>query len=234
MFTGLIEDIGTLRRIERGGGNYRVTVACGLDTSDLKMGESIAVNGACFTVVAWGRDTFTFEASPESLAKTTLAELSAGARVHLERAMVVGGRLGGHIVQGHVDGVGHVLRAWRDGNAWMYLVQAPPEVARYLVPKGSIAVDGVSLTVNAVVAPGDRFELAIIPHTADETLLTELRAGARVNLEADVVGKYIHSLLSGVIGQREAGAHGAASPSAPPSGQGVTLELLRKHGFTQN
>ncbi|MBH24301.1 MAG: riboflavin synthase [Myxococcales bacterium] len=219
MFTGLIEDIGTVRRVVQGAGNHRVTVSCHLDTRELTLGESIAVNGACFTVVDFDDASFTFEASPESLSRTTLGHARQGSRVHLERAMIAGGRLGGHIVQGHVDGVGTVERAWTEGNSTWISILAPPEVSRYLVPKGSVTIDGVSLTVNRVA--GSSFEVAIIPHTAHATLLTELRSGQPVNLEADIIGKYVHSLLSGYVG---------GSPRAA-EGRGVTLDLLRQHGF---
>ncbi|MEL6177373.1 MAG: riboflavin synthase [Myxococcota bacterium] len=222
MFTGLIEDIGTLQRVERGAGNHRVTVACNFNTAELTLGESVAINGACFTVVAIHPGSFVFEASPESIARTTLGHYGQGDRVHLERAMVVGGRLGGHIVQGHVDGVGHVERVWKEGNSTWLAIAAPPSVSRYLVPKGSITIDGVSLTVNRTTEA--LFEVAIIPHTAHETLLTGLQAGTPVNLEADIIGKYVHSLLGGYVGQP------SNAPPSPSSGS-ITLELLRQHGF---
>jgi len=217
MFTGLIEDIGTIHRVERGGsGSYRVTVATHLDTSELVLGESIAVDGACFTVVAFASDSFVFEASPESLQRTTLASAGVGQQVHLERAMVLGGRLGGHLVQGHVDGVGTVTRTTRDGNAWRVEIQAPAGLARLVVNKGSITISGVSLTVNAV--SGDRFDVAIIPFTGEKTLLTGLVVGDRVNLEADIIGKYVERLLQG---SRDAGE----------GSEGLNMDLLRRHGF---
>ena len=219
MFTGLIEDIGTIQRVDRSGsGNTRVTVACHLDTGELVLGESVAVDGACFTVVGFDPGRFVFEASPESLARTTLASRGAGDKVHLERAMVLGGRLGGHLVLGHVDATGVVESVSQDGNARRIEVAAPAEVARLLVPKGSVTINGVSLTVNGVREGGARFDVAVIPFTGLKTLLTALKVGDRVNLEADIIGKYVARLL------------GAAS-DAPAAGGGMSLDLLKRHGF---
>jgi riboflavin synthase len=220
MFTGLIEDIGTVARIERGSDNFAVTVrTSSLDMSDVALGESIAVDGACFTVVRWDASSFTFEASPESLARTTLDMLNAGDRVHLERAMKVGGRLGGHMVQGHVDGVGTVQSVERGKNAWTLTIGAPREIMNLVVSKGSIAVDGVSLTVNEVTE--DALSVAVIPHTAGNTKLTSLLEGKRVNLETDIIGKYVWRFM---------GALGGEPVEAPKAG-GVDLAMLMQYGF---
>lgn len=230
MFTGLIEDIGTLESVQRGGGGYRVTVRTGLDTSQIKLGDSIAVNGACYTAVALTASSFTFEASPESLERTTLASMSAGQRVHLERAAALGSRLDGHIVQGHVDGVGQVVRQEPRGDAWFLEIIAPEPVARLLVPKGSVAINGTSLTVNEADLRGGRFDVMIIPFTSQKTLLTELRAGDRVNLEADILGKYVLWLLRrGVLSTPQGADAGPEGDSGADTG--LDMDFLRRHGF---
>ncbi len=228
MFTGLIEDIGTIQRVDSGADNTRVAVACNLDTRTLTLGESVAVDGACFTVVDFKTGAFDFEASRESLARTTLADKGAGDKVHLERAMVLGGRLGGHLVQGHVDATGLVEALRREGNAVRIEVRAPASVAALLVPKGSIAINGVSLTVNGVTDAGEGavFDVAIIPFTGQKTLLTALEPGQRVNLEADIIGKYVQRLLG--RGQR---ALGDLEGGLEDKG-GLTLDVLRRHGYT--
>lgn len=192
MFTGLISDVGKIKSIERSSDSWSLSVGTSYDVETLKLGESIAIDGACLTVTSIGRGSFSVDASPETLKRTTLGDRKVGDAVHLERALRVGDRLGGHLVLGHVDAVGVVRKRTRDKNAWMYTVEAPDEVAQYLIDKGSITVDGVSLTVNEV--SGNQFGLAIIPHTAQETRLAEYTVGQRVNLEADVLGKYVKKL----------------------------------------
>ena len=190
MFTGLVTDIGTIARITRRGDSASIAIETDYDTGDLKIGESIAVDGACLTVTTISDRSFHVDASPETLARTTLGDRRTGDGVHLERALRLADRLGGHFVLGHVDGVGTVERRAKSGNAWLLDLKAPPTVSPYLIEKGSITVDGVSLTINEVDGP--RFGLAIIPHTAEKTLLGDYEPGRRVNLEADVVGKYVH------------------------------------------
>ena len=208
MFTGLIADVGTIASRKDSGSTWEVTIRTSFDTGDIVLGESIAVDGACLTVTSLSNDTFTVDASPETLSKTTLGDRKPGDPVHLERALRIGDRLGGHLVLGHVDGVGSILSERRDGNAWILEVQAPPEVAPYLIDKGSVTVDGVSLTINSV--QGARFTLAIIPHTAENTNLVAYRPGRRVNLEADVLGKYVRKFVglqsSGITLESLAGA----------------------------
>jgi riboflavin synthase len=231
MFTGLIEDIGAIERVERGAGGARVTVRCGaLDTMALRLGDSVAVQGACYTVIERSPGRFVFEASAESLARTTLARMSAGARVHLERAAQLGGRLDGHIVQGHVDGVGQILRAEARGDAWFLELRAPEAVARLLVPKGSVAINGVSLTINEADLHGGRFDVMIVPFTARKTALTALIPGDEVNLEADILGKYVLWLLRrGAVATPEAATpHQAEEPAGK---EALDLAFLQRHGF---
>lgn len=195
MFTGLIADVGKILSIDRKGDNWSMTLETAFDTKTIELGESIAIDGACLTVTHIGAKSFSIEASPETLRKTTLGDRKTGDPVHLERALRIGDRLGGHLVLGHVDGVGTVIKQAREKNAWLLDVQAPDTVAPYLIDKGSITVDGVSLTVNWV--KGDLFGLAIIPHTSDKTSLATYAPGRRVNLEADVLGKYVRKFLTG-------------------------------------
>lgn len=217
MFTGLIEDVGTVRELSRGAGRVRLTVATTIPMAELVMGESIAVNGICLTVVAFGGGTFSADASPETMARSSLGELRVGSPVNLERALRLGDRLGGHIVSGHVDAVATIVARKKEGNAVILSFEVPQGTSRYLVEKGSVAVDGISLTVNAVSA--NTFSLSIIPHTLKETTLHDKEVGARVNIEVDVIGKYVERLLKPAVDQGEAGTGG------------VDLDFLAKHGF---
>ena len=194
MFTGLVQGVGRLRSLEPRGGDMRLCIDVGsLPFADVRMGESIAVNGTCLTVVAFDADSFAADASTETLALTTLGALRAGAALNLERALLPTDRLGGHLVSGHVDGVGHVLDVRDDGRAqrWRYSLPAP--LAKYVAKKGSICVDGVSLTVNAV--GDDCFEVALIPHTVAHTAFAETAVGEAVNLEIDLLARYAERLL---------------------------------------
>ncbi len=201
MFTGLVEDLGTVARTDRRSDALVLTVRpATLDVASLALGESVAHDGVCLTVTAVspgerGRATYEVLAGAETLARTTLERVRIGTRLHLERAVPVGGRLGGHMVAGHVDGTGDVV-ARRDLGANLVLtIAAPPALLRYVVVKGSIAIDGVSLTVNRVDHAG--FDVALIPHTVAATTLGERRPGGRVNLEVDLIGKYVEKLLGG-------------------------------------
>ncbi len=189
MFTGLVADIGNVLRRKSTGQGVTLSIETGFDTADIELGESIAIDGACLTVTAIGDNHFDVDASPETLSRTTLGDRRPGHGVHLERALRLGDRLGGHLVLGHVDGVGSLRNRRRDGNAWLLEIDAPPAVSPFLIEKGSITVDGVSLTVNHF--DDARFGLAIIPHTAEKTLLADYQPGRRVNLEADIIGKYV-------------------------------------------
>lgn len=218
MFTGLIEHIGTVASIRREGGDFRLAIDSALPTRELELGESIAVNGACLTVAAvQGATTWIANVSPETLARTNLGELGPGAQVNLERAMRLSDRLGGHLVLGHVDGVGTIARTQRRDNSTLVEIEAPAALMPFLVEKGSVAVDGVSLTVNTL-SPGG-FSLMIVPFTEGKVALLDRPRQWRVNLEVDILGKYVARLLSS-SGQLAAGG-----------GSGVTLDLLRRSGL---
>ena len=195
MFTGIIEGVGRLARREARGGDARLRIEAGtLPFDNVRLGESIAVNGTCLTVVAFDADGFEAGASTETLALTTLGALPAGAAVNLERAMRPDDRLGGHLVSGHVDGMGTVESVTDDARAQRWRFTAPAGVLRYVARKGSICVDGVSLTVNAVDAEG--FEVALVPHTVAHTAFATTRPGDPVNLEVDLVARYVERLLA--------------------------------------
>ena len=195
MFTGLVEEVGRVTALaaEADAGDARLSVSAGVTAEGTRLGDSILVNGACLTVDEVGGDHFVFYTMPETLRRTALGGLEVGSPVNLERAMAAGGRLGGHIVQGHVDGVGRVVEFTPEGGAEIWRFAAPESVLRYAVEKGSACVDGISLTVVSVDA--DSFTVSVLPHTREHTNLGEMRVGDRVNLEADVVGKYVERLL---------------------------------------
>ena len=195
MFTGIIEGVGRLARREARGGDARLRIEAGtLPFDNVRLGESIAVNGTCLTVVAFDADGLEADVSTETLALTTLGALPAGAAVNLERAMRPDDRLGGHLVSGHVDGMGTVESVTDDARAQRWRFTAPAGVLRYVARKGSICVDGVSLTVNAVDAEG--FEVALVPHTVAHTAFATTRPGDPVNLEVDLVARYVERLLA--------------------------------------
>lgn len=193
MFTGLVETLGTVRQLQSEGEGRRLIIAEHRLAGELAMGESVAVNGVCLTVIALAADTFSFQVGPETLRCTDLGELSAGDRVNLERALQVGERLGGHIVQGHVDGLGRLVSRQQQGDYEMVWFSCPENLAAQMVPKGSVAVDGISLTVVDVRKEG--FSVALIPHTLDITTLGFKQPQDTVNLETDLFGKYIWKYL---------------------------------------
>jgi len=193
LFTGIIQATGRVEQRGTSGSGARLTIATPRPLPRLALGESIAVNGACLTVAARRDRRFAVDVSPETLRRTTLGRMAPGTRVNLERALRMGDRMGGHIVQGHVDGVGRLEKVTRDGDWLLYRFRAPRTLAPYLVEKGSIAVDGVSLTVSACRGPS--FTAALIPHTLEQTTLGERKPGDRVNLEADVLLKQIERML---------------------------------------
>jgi len=196
MFTGIIEGVGRLAASQPQGGDIRFTFATGsLPFADVQLGESIAVNGVCLTVVAFDAASFQADASTETLSLTTLGALAEGAALNLERAMRPTDRLGGHLVSGHVDGLGSVLSIHEDARAQRWRFAAPPALLRYIAKKGSICVDGVSLTVNEVDDAG--FEVALIPHTVAQTAFAHTVVGSAVNLEIDLVARYVERLLHG-------------------------------------
>ncbi len=213
MFTGIIEELGVIRRITSARAGARLEVSAHTVLSDTKLGDSIAVNGVCLTVVAQGADWFAADVSAETLRRTSLKQAAAGTRVNLERAMAANGRFGGHIVQGHVDGTGEFQEARPSGDGWVLRIGFPPELARYIVEKGSITVDGISLTVAAL---GETwFEIAVIPHTWKVTNLGTLARAATVNLEVDIIAKYVERMM----------AHFAEPKSK------LTLETLSELGY---
>jgi riboflavin synthase len=215
MFTGLVQTIGTVASLERRGLDARIRIECNFEKYE--HGESIAVDGCCLSVVAFGDGWFEAEASAETLKKTVLGERGKEDVVHLERALMANHRLGGHIVSGHVDGVGRVMTHTPLGEALEVSFEVPAELAPFLAPKGSVTVDGVSLTVNRAV--GTRFDVVLVPVTQKETALAHRGPGARVNIEVDVLAKYVARLL------------GKPGVDGVPPGEGVTMALLEKSGF---
>ncbi|SDU09897.1 riboflavin synthase [Geopseudomonas guangdongensis] len=217
MFTGIIEAIGSIRAMTPKGGDVRVHVATGkLDLADVKLGDSIAVNGICLTAVELPGDGFWADVSRETLTRTAFVDLRVGTRVNLEKALTPTSRLGGHLVSGHVDGVGEIVARADNARAIQFRVRAPAELAKYIAFKGSITVDGTSLTVNAV--DGAEFELTIVPHTLQETIMADYQAGRRVNLEVDLLARYLERLLLG-------------DKAAEPAASGITASFLAEHGY---
>lgn len=217
MFTGIIEAIGTVRAMTPKGGDVRVYIATGkLDLSDVKLGDSIAVNGICLTAVELPGDGFWADVSRETLTRTAFVQLKVGSRVNLEKALTPSSRLGGHLVSGHVDGVGEIISRADNARAIQFRVRAPRELAKYIAFKGSITVDGTSLTVNAI--HGAEFELTIVPHTLQETIMADYHAGRTVNLEVDLLARYLERLLMG-------------EKAAEPTASGITEHFLAEHGY---
>ena len=220
MFTGIIESIGRIAKMEKRGGDVRLHIATGkLDLSDVALGDSIAVNGVCLTAVVLPGDGFVADVSNETLSLTSLGQLSTGSPVNLEKALTMSTRLGGHLVSGHVDGLGEVIAKSEDARSIRFTVKAPDELAKYIAHKGSITVDGTSLTVNAV--KGAEFELNIVPHTAQETIMSEYEVGRKVNLEVDLVARYLERLL---IGDKAADAYAEG---------GLNMQKLLEAGFVK-
>ena len=193
MFTGLVEELGTIQRRDESSEGCRIVIGAGLVTSDIQNGDSIAVNGVCLTAVDTTPTSFAADVSPETLERTTLGSLKIGSPVNLERAVTPATRLGGHIVQGHVDGRGTFVSAVPEGDFWTVTIGFPPDLARYFVEKGSVAIEGISLTIAKL--HDDSFDLAIIPKTWDQTNLRALKPGDAVNLEVDVIAKYVERML---------------------------------------
>lgn len=190
MFTGIIEEVGKIKNIQ-GGTNYKLTIGASKILEDIHLGDSIAVNGICLTVISWDNGSFTVDVMRETLERTSLHKLRAGSFVNLERALAANGRFGGHIVSGHIDGTGEIINIRRDANAVWYKIKTSEKIMEFIIEKGSIAIDGISLTVAKV----DRsaFYVSVIPHTLENTILLSKKPGDIVNLENDIVGKYIKS-----------------------------------------
>ena len=211
MFTGIIEEIGTVRRIEHGAKGARLTIQANTVLEDTRIGDSIATNGVCLTVVSMTGDSFSADVMAESLRRSSLGTLQGGSPVNLERAMAANGRFGGHIVSGHIDGTGTIVSQKREDNAVWVKIKTPAPLLRYIVEKGSIAIDGVSLTVAAVTDTD--FSVSIIPHTGAQTILLGKKPGDPVNLECEVIGKYVEKL------------------TAPHKAGGISTNFLAENGF---
>ena len=215
MFTGIVEEVGAIKNIKRGQHSAVLTIHAKTVLEETRIGDSIAVNGICLTVTRLFPDGFSADVMHETLNRSSLAGLTAGSVVNLERAMPANGRFGGHIVAGHVDGVGHIANIRKDDTAVWYTVLAGPEILRYVVEKGSITIDGISLTVARV--DSQSFAISAIPHTVSVTVLADRKPGDIVNLETDIIGKYIEKLLQ---------------PGAPqPKESAITRDLLSRCGF---
>lgn len=215
MFTGLIEDVGTVQKLERRGGSAHLVVATSLPSGEFSPGDSVAVNGVCLTVTTIAAPLLTFDVSPETLDRSGLGRLSPGNPVNLERAMRLSDRLGGHIVTGHIDCTATVSGRREESGNILFSFSLSPEKCRYVIEKGSVAIDGISLTVNSVTA--DSFSVNIIPHSAEMTTLKFRKHGDVVNIETDIIGRYVERLLAG-------------SPPAQGSA-GISLNKLMENGF---
>lgn len=214
MFTGIVTAVGTVSRLESRGGDLRLTLdAADLDLADVVLGDSISVNGVCLTVVAQQQRQLAFDLSRETLERSSLQQLSTGSAVNLEKALAVGDRLGGHFVSGHVDGLGTITKRHAAARSWQFQIAVPAALSRYIAEKGSICVDGVSLTVNTVSDHG--FDINIIPHTFENTVMRDYQVGSRVNLEVDLIARYLERLL-------------------PGAEQGLSLETLMQNGFIRS
>lgn len=209
MFTGIIEGLGTIKRLSMKGADAVLEIEAGIEMADVRLGDSIAVNGACLTVTAKNQNIFHADVSAETLDKTNLKQMHPGSKVNLEKSLRVGGYLGGHFVLGHVDGTGRILSKTQKSGSVIFAIQTDEALARYIVEKGSVAIDGISLTINKVEK--GRFYVNIIPHTAEKTTLLGKKEGDLVNIETDILGKYVEKLLQ--------------------SPRGIDNNFLEKHGF---
>ena len=217
MFTGIIQSIGEVAVIQPKGDDVRLRVLTNkLDLDDVQLGDSIAVNGVCLTAVELPGDGFWADVSGETLSCTTFKALTVGTKTNLEKALTPNTRLGGHLVSGHVDGIGEIIERYDDGRSVRFHIKAPDEMAKYIAEKGSICVDGISLTVNAV--KGAVFELNIVPHTLQETTMGQFKVGTEVNLEVDIIARYLERLILG-------------DKAADVSTSGISMDMLSEHGF---
>ena len=217
MFTGIIQSIGEVAAIEPKGDDARVRILTNkLDLGDVQLGDSIAVNGVCLTAVELPGDGFWADVSGETLSCTTFKSLAVGTKANLEKALTPTTRLGGHLVSGHVDGIGKIVERYDDGRSVRFHIQTPDEMAKYIAEKGSVCVDGISLTVNAV--KGAIFELNIVPHTLQETTMGQFKVGTEVNLEVDIIARYLERLILG-------------DKAADVKSSGISMASLQEHGF---
>lgn len=217
MFTGIIEGFGTIREVHSSGAAKRMAIEADFDLDGVRIGDSISVNGTCLTAVTIEGRRFTVDVAPETVARSTHSDARAGTRVNLERALKLGSRLDGHIVSGHVDGTGIISSKIRNANAWIISIEVEPSLSRYMIEKGSVAVDGISLTINRCSERD--FELSIIPHTAMLTSIGFKGVGDKVNIEVDIIGKYIEKLMF-----KPSSSDGVVK-------SGIDLDFLAKNGF---
>ncbi len=214
MFTGIIEELGRIKSVSHGGSSIKLSICCKTVLENTKIGDSIAVNGICLTVTEMAKDWFAADVMPETLRKTSLSKLETSSMVNLERALRLSDRLGGHIVSGHIDGIGMIVNIKKEDNAIWYSISANDSILRYIVMKGSVAIDGTSLTVAYV--DDSCFKVSIIPHTSQVTIIGAKKVGDIVNVECDVIGKYIEKLVSG---------------NAQGKSGGISMEFLSENGF---
>ena len=218
MFTGIIEGLGTLKTVKPGDGALQLVVESDFELDGTKLGDSIAVNGACLTVTRLQGRQFHVDVSPETVEKTTFKNAQVGGRVNLERALRLSDRLDGHLVSGHVDGIGHLSHRETLANAILLTFEVAPELGHYTIKKGSVAIDGTSLTINDCGAT--HFQVSIIPHTAEISTIGSIPVGCGVNIETDIIGKYVERFVSG-----------SGKPGGPSTRRGVDLNLLARSGF---
>ncbi|MCB0821223.1 MAG: riboflavin synthase [Bacteroidales bacterium] len=214
MFTGLIEEIGIVENIKWGTSSAQLTIAAKKVLTDLKVGDSVNTNGACLTVIKFDKKAMTVDVMTETINRTNLKQLTVGSMVNLERALMAGSRLGGHMVSGHIDGTGIMVSLKKDDIATWIKIQTDEKIMKYIVSKGSVALDGISLTIAGVYA--DAFEVSVIPHTSSETTLLKKRPGDKINIECDIIGKYVEKFLQ----KQESKTNN------------IDYDFLRQHGFT--
>lgn len=220
MFTGIIESFGTIKRIESNGEGRVLHIGCDLDLSDSHIGDSIAVNGACLTAVSLEKNAFKVDMAPETVERTTFKRLKPGSRVNIERALKLSGRVDGHLVSGHIDGTGTIASIKRKSNAVIIRITVVPKLAADMIEKGSVAIDGISLTINT--CSDKDFEVSIIPHTANITTIGLKRIGDSVNIETDMIGKYVKKMLMGSVSKNDALSNGKKD---------ITRDILARNGF---
>lgn len=220
MFTGIIESFGTVKRIESNGEGKILHIGCDLDLSQSKIGDSIAVNGACLTAVGLGRNDFKVDMAPETVARTTFKQMTPGKRVNIERALRLSDRIDGHLVSGHIDGTGVISSVKRDSNAVIISVSVDKALAADMIEKGSVAIDGISLTINQ--CSDELFTVSVIPHTADITTIGLKQVGDRVNIETDMLGKYVRKILTGGAVKKDVENRKTSD---------ISMALLARNGF---
>jgi len=220
MFTGIIESFGTIKRIESRGEGKVLYIGCDLDLSESKIGDSIAVNGACLTIVSLEKNIFKVDMAPETVERTTFKRLRPGSRVNIERALKLSDRIDGHLVSGHIDGTGIISSIKRNSNAVIIKVNVPLILAADMIEKGSVAIEGISLTINT--CSDKDFQVSIIPHTADITTIGLKRVGDEVNIETDMIGKYVKKILKGSVSKNDA---------LPKGKKDISMGLLARNGF---